>query len=84
MKTSLKYLTLWVPFVYSMAICGIALSAWSRSTIPSPAGIPVFVAFLPMAFFFSAIQSQIHLSGLEKRIATLEKQAGSVTGKISN
>jgi hypothetical protein len=84
MKTSLKYLPLWIPFVYSMAMSGIALHGWSRSTIPLPAGIPVFVAFLPMAFFFSAIQSQNHLSGLEKRIATLEKQSVSVTDKISN
>ena len=84
MKTSLKYLSLWIPFVYSMAISGIALHAWSRSTIPMPPGLSSLIAFLPMAFLFSAIYTQNHLSGLEKRIATLEKQAGPKTDQISS
>jgi hypothetical protein len=83
MKTSLKYLSLWIPFIYSMALSGIALYGWSRSTISLPPGFSAFVAFLPMAFFFSAIYTQNHFSGLEKRIASLEKQAGSKTDEIS-
>ena len=55
MKTSLKYLQLWIPFIYSMAVSGIALFGWAQSTISLPAGFPAFVGFLPMAFFFSAI-----------------------------
>jgi len=67
-----------------MAVSGIALWGWGRSTVSLPAGLPAYIAFLPMAFFFSAIQIQNHFSRLEKRIASLEKQAGSVAGKISN
>jgi hypothetical protein len=84
MKTSLKYLSLWIPFIYSMAMSGIALYGWSRSTISLPPGLLSFVAFLPMAFFFSAIYTQNHLSRSEKRIASLEKQAGPKTDDISN
>jgi hypothetical protein len=67
-----------------MAISGIALHGWSRSTISFPPGFPSYIAFLPMAFLFSALNIHTHLSGLEKRIAALEKQAGSGTDKISN
>ena len=77
MKNSLKYSNLWIPFVYSMAMSGLALYGWSKSTISMPGGLPAFIAFLPMAFFFSAISTQNHVSRLEKRIASLEKQAGS-------
>ena len=83
MKTSLKYLSLWIPFIYAMAVSGIALHAWSRSTIPSPPGLSSFIAFLPMSFFFSAIYIQNHISRLEKRIASLEKQPGLGAGRIS-
>ena len=76
MKSLLKYLSLWIPFIYAMATSGIALYGWSRSTISWSPGLSSFVAFLPMAFFFSAIYTQSHLSRLEKRIASLEKQAG--------
>jgi hypothetical protein len=76
MKTSLKSFTLWIPFVYAMAISCIALFGWSRSTISLPGGLPAFVAFLPMAFFFSALYTQNHISRLESRIERLEKQAG--------
>jgi len=37
-----------------------------------------------MAFFFSAIYTQDHIARLEKRIASLEAQAGPKTDKISN
>jgi hypothetical protein len=84
MKISLKYLSLWIPFIYAMAVSGIALWGWARTTAPSPAGLPAFIAFLPMAFFFSAIQSQNHLSRLEKRIEGLENQAGPRTNQVSN
>jgi len=75
---------LWLPFVYSAAISGITLHGWSQSNIALPAGFPAFFAFLPMAFFFSAIVMQSHISRLEKRIASLEKQAGPKTDGISN
>ena len=84
MKTSLKYLSLWIPFIYSMAMSGIALYGWSRSTISLPPGLSSFIAFLPMAFFFAAICMQNHFSRLEKRIESLEKQAGPKTDEISN
>ncbi len=80
MKTSLKYLSLWIPFLYAMAISGIALHAWSRGTISSPPGLSSFIAFLPMAFFFSAMYMQNHISRLEKRIESLENQAGPRNG----
>ena len=67
-----------------MAMSGIALLGWGRSTISFPAGLPAFIAFLPMAFFLSAISMQSHISRLEKRIAGLEKQPGLGAGKISN
>ena len=84
MKTLLKYLSLWIPFIYAMAMSGIALYGWSRSTFSLPPGLSSFVAFLPMAFLFSAIYTQNHISRLEKRIASLEKQAGPRTDEISN
>jgi hypothetical protein len=82
MKSSLKYLSLWIPFIYAMAMSGIALYGWSRSTVSLPPGLPSYVAFIPMAFFFSAIYAQNHLSRLEKRIASLEKQARPETDEI--
>jgi hypothetical protein len=84
MKSWLKYFTLWVPFLYAMAMSGIALFGWSRSTISFPAGLPAFVAFLPMAFFFTAISTQSHLSNLERRIESLEKNAGPRTDDRAN
>jgi len=80
MKISLKYLALWIPFLYVTALSGIALHAWSRSTISSPPGLVSFIAFLPMAFLFSAIYIQNHITRLEKRIERLEKPAGPITG----
>jgi hypothetical protein len=59
-----------------MAMSGVALFGWSQSTFSSPAGFPAFIAFLPMAFFFSAISVQNHFSRLERRIETLEKLTG--------
>jgi hypothetical protein len=76
MKTSLKYSLLWLPFVYAVAVSGIALHGWSQSSISLPAGFPAFLAFLPMAFFFAAMTTQNHISRLERRIESLEKQAG--------
>ena len=84
MKNSLRYSNLWIPFLYAMAISGIALYGWGRSTVSLTAGSPAFIAFLPMAFFFSAISTQSHISRLENRIASLEKQPGSGTGEISS
>ena len=77
MKTLVKFLTLWNPFIYSMAISGIALFGWSRSTNSLPPGFPAYIAFLPMAFFFSALSTQSHISRLEKRIESLEKLAAT-------
>jgi hypothetical protein len=76
MKTSLKYSLLWLPFVYAVAVSGIALHGWSQSSISLPPGFPAFLAFLPMAFFFAALTTQSHISRLERRIDSLEKQAG--------
>ena len=84
MKNSLKYTNLWLPFVYTMAMSGIALDGASKGTIPMPVGLTAFIAFLPMAFFLSALSILNHISRLEKRIASLEKQAGSGAGGISN
>lgn len=84
MKTSLRYLMLWLPFAYSAAISGITLFGWSQSNIALPPGFPAFFAFLPMAFFFSALVTQSHISRLEKRIASLEKQAGPKMDEILN
>jgi hypothetical protein len=75
MKNSLKYLNLWLPFVYSAALSGLALYGWSRSPVSLPAGSPAFFAFLPMAFFFSAMSTQNHISRLERQIDSLEKKA---------
>lgn len=83
MKIWLKYFSLWIPFLYAMAMSGIALFGWSRSPISLPAGFVGFVAFLPMAFFFSAIYTQNHMSRLEKRLEKLEKQAGTRTDEIA-
>jgi hypothetical protein len=84
MKIWLKYFSLWIPFLYAMAMSGIALFGWSRSTVSFPAGLPAFIAFLPMAFFFSAIYTQNQISRLERRIESLEKQAGPRAGEIAN
>jgi hypothetical protein len=84
MKPSLKYFSLWIPFIYAMVVSGIALIGWSRSTISLPAGFPAFIAFLPMAFLFSAANTQNHISRLERRIESLEKQTGPRTDEISN
>ncbi len=84
MKTSLKYFSLWIPFIYSVVVSGIALFGWCQSSISLPAGFPAFLAFLPMAFLFSAAYTQSHISRLERRIESLEKQAGPRTDEISN
>jgi hypothetical protein len=84
MKNSLKYLNLWLPAVYSMAISCIALYGWGRSPVSLPPGFPAFIAFLPMAFFFSALSTLNHISRLEKRIANLEKPPAPGTSGISN
>jgi hypothetical protein len=83
MKTSLRYLSLWIPFIYAVLVSGIALYGWSRSSISLPAGLPAYLAFLPMAFFFAATVTQSHISKLERRIESLENQAGPGTDKIS-
>lgn len=79
MKTLLKYVSLWVPCVYAAAISGIALIGWSHSSISMSPGFPSFIAFLPMAFFFSALGAQSQVSRLEKRIESLEKLVGPRT-----
>ena len=79
----MKNLSLWLPFVYAMALSVIVLRSWSQSTTSLPAGSPAFMAFLPMAFFFSALSIQTHISKLEKRIESLEKQAGPKMGESS-
>jgi len=84
MKISLKYFSLWIPFIYSVVVSGIALFGWSQSNISLPAGFPAFFAFLPMAFLFSAANSQNHISRLERRIESLEKQASPGTDETSN
>jgi hypothetical protein len=76
MKNSLKYFNLWLPCVYAMALSGLVLYGWSRSPISLPPGSPAFFAFLPMAFFFSALSTQNHVSRLERRIEGVEKKAG--------
>ncbi|MFZ0963751.1 MAG: hypothetical protein WAO35_23035 [Terriglobia bacterium] len=82
MKTSLKYFSLWIPFIYAALVSGIALYGWSRSSISLPAGSPAYIAFLPMAFFFAATITQNHISRLERRIESLEKPAGTGTNAI--
>jgi hypothetical protein len=83
MKTWLKYFSLWIPFIYSMAVSSIALLGWSQSTVSLPAGFPAYIAFLPMAFFFSALYTQNQISRLERRIESLEKPAGPRADAVS-
>jgi hypothetical protein len=84
MKNSLKYANLWLPFVFTAAICGLALYGWGRSPVSLPPGFPALIAFLPMAFFFSALSAQNQISRLEKRIQGLENKPGLGVGLISN
>jgi hypothetical protein len=84
MKTSLRYFSLWIPFIFSAVVSGIALLGWSQSNISLPAGYPAFLAFLPVAFLFAAANTQNHISRLERRIESLEKQTGPRTDEISN
>ena len=84
MKKWVDYITLWLPFVYAMAISGVALHGMSLSAISLPPGLLPFLAFIPMAFFFSALYVQRQVSRLEKRIEDLEKRAGSGRDSISN
>jgi hypothetical protein len=84
MKNSLKYVSLWIPFVYSMAITGLALFGWGHSTVSLPPGFPALIAFLPMAFFFSALSTQSHLSRLERQIESVGKPGGPQTTQNPN
>ncbi len=84
MKMWTEYVSLWLPFAYVLALSSIALHSMSQSSIPLSPGLLPFLAFIPMAFFLSAINAQKHISRLEKRIEVLEKKAGSPVGSISN
>jgi len=66
-------LSLWLPFVFSIALSGIVLNAShgsKASTIPS--GLISFLCFLPMAFYFVAQCTLGYVSRLEKRLDVLE------------
>jgi hypothetical protein len=52
MKTSLKYFSLWIPFIYAMVASGIALFGWSQSTIRLPPGFPAFFSVSSHGFPF--------------------------------
>jgi hypothetical protein len=84
MKKWVDYITLWLPFLYAMAISVVALHGMSLSPISLPPGLIPFLAFIPMAFFFSALYVQRQVSRLEKRIEDLEKRARSGRDSISN
>jgi hypothetical protein len=84
MKKSVENITYWVPFLFAVALSGISLHGMSQSSVPLPPGLLPFLAFIPMAFFFSAINTQKHISRLEKRIEALEKKAGAAKDSILN
>ena len=65
-------LSLWLPFVYSIALSGIALHAIGVSKEPAPTGLISFLGWLPMAFYFVAQCTLGYVSKLEKRVDALE------------
>jgi len=67
-------LSLWLPFVYSIALCGIVFHAIGLSKEPASSGLISFLAWLPMAFYFVAQVTLGYVSKLEKRLDALETQ----------
>jgi hypothetical protein len=73
MKLSRLTIKIWIPFVFSIVLCGIViLTSVLPLGIQMPPAFPAFFCFLPMVFFFvcNAIQNQF--IEFEKRIAELE------------
>jgi len=82
MKHYLKYLNLWSPVLFAGYVGYTAYFSLTGGTT-----LPLFASFflwIPMAFFFSAAATQYHVSKLEKRIETLEKEAKLRPDQISN
>ena len=73
MKNYLKYANLWFSVLFA-AILGYT----AYSSMQGGPAVPLFACFfiwVPMAFFFSAMATQAHISKLEKRIESLETNA---------
>lgn len=77
-----KYLNLWVPFAFAEVLSLMALYGFNRGASSMPPGFPAFFSFLPMTFFLFAALVQKHISGLEKRIQTLERQAAPGAARV--
>src|SRR5207244_2169558 len=71
MKLILK-LQLWVPFIFSVLLSGIAINATMLSKASLSPGLIPFLCFLPMTFLFVATSISAYVSGLEKRLDALE------------
>ena len=73
-----KPIAVWMPFAFSVALGAIVMVAniyaYSKGG-SSDAGMPAFLCFLPMAFFFAATahrQTQEYVKALEARVSQLE------------
>jgi hypothetical protein len=71
MKLTYK-LSLWLPFVYSIALCCIALHFIGIAKEPASTALISFLGWLPMAFYFVAQVTLGYVSKLEKRLDSLE------------
>ncbi|CAN5577508.1 hypothetical protein BH09VER1_BH09VER1_31950 [soil metagenome] len=81
LKMKLSTLGLWIPFIYSVVICGLVVGPYLISIGKSPTGawemgFPAFFCFLPLVFLFVTIGTSNKLSLLETRIRQLEKLNG--------
>ena len=73
MKLSRLTIQIWIPFVFSIALCGIViLTSFLPVGVQMPPGFPAFFCFLPMVFFFVCSADQNQFIAFEKRIAELE------------
>ena len=61
----------WVPFAFSVFLCGLVILVWIEPAYPA------FFCFLPMTFFFVAVtvgQIRKELKGLSDRMDRLEQE----------
>jgi len=66
----------WVPFAFSLVLCGLVMFVWAKTGRIEPA-FPAFFCFLPMTFFFVAAtvgQIRKELRGLSDRLDRLEQE----------
>ena len=69
MKAKFLRLQLWLPVVFSFAICYFFLDHHENSM---PNGLGSLIRWTPMCFVFVSISVSNYLSSLEKRLSTLE------------